>query len=93
MPFIFACLGQLSGDKAGMVHFLVRVNGTERHIYPEDVGAIIISTLRQVAANNLSMPVTKAVMSVPAEFDERQRNHTRMAAVIAGRNACDAVAT
>lgn len=30
------------------------------------------------------MPVSKAVISVPAEFDERQRNYTIKAARLAG---------
>lgn len=68
-----------------MVHFIITVNSTEKHVYPEDVGAVIIGTLREAAANNLSVPVTKAVMSVPAEFDQVQRNYTKKAAVIAGR--------
>ncbi|XP_052773623.1 heat shock 70 kDa protein 13-like [Mya arenaria] len=75
---------KLSGDKEGMVHFIVQVNGTVRHVYPEDVGGIIIGTLREAAANNLSGPVTKAVMSVPAEFNQLQRNYTRKAAELAG---------
>jgi stress 70 chaperone-associated protein len=75
---------QLEGDQDGLVHFVVKVNGSSKILYPEDVGAIIISTLREAAANNLSAPVLKAVLSVPAEFDARQRNYTRKAANLAG---------
>lgn len=32
----------------------------------------------------LGVPVSKAVISVPAEFDERQRNYTIKAASLAG---------
>lgn len=75
---------QLVQDKDGMVHFVVAFNDTVKHVYPEDVGAIIIGTLREAAANNLSVPVTKAVMSVPAEFNDMQRNYTKKAAILAG---------
>lgn len=75
---------KIQGDENGLVHFVVKVNGTVKILYPEDVGAIIIGTLREAAANNLSTPVTKAVLSVPAEFDARQRNHTKKAAMLAG---------
>lgn len=62
----------------------MKVNETVKILYPEDVGAMIIGTLREAAANNLSTPVTKAVLSVPAEFDSKQRNHTKKAAILAG---------
>ena len=77
-------LFQLELDKKGMVYFKLTVNNTERHLYPEDVGSIIISTLRAAAAANLSSPVTRAVLSVPAEFSQQQRNYTRKAAQLAG---------
>ena len=67
-----------------MVHFVININDTVKHVYPEDVGATIIGTLREAAINNLSAPVTKAVMSVPAEFDQVQRNFTKKAAILAG---------
>ena len=86
--FIAPLLGlfyfQLQLDKNGMVYFKLNVNNTDRHLYPEDVGSIIISTLRSAAASNLSSPVTRAVLSVPAEFDQQQRNYTRKAAQLAG---------
>ena len=67
-----------------MVQFVVSVNKTEKLVRPEDIGATIIGFLRHVAETNLSAPVTKVVMSVPAEFDQLQRNYTRKAASIAG---------
>ncbi|KAL3863437.1 hypothetical protein ACJMK2_005193 [Sinanodonta woodiana] len=75
---------KLEADEYGMVRFLISVNKTEKYVTPEDVGSIIISTLRKSAEHNLSTPVTKVVMSVPAEFDEMQRNHTRKAGTLAG---------
>ncbi|KAL4231371.1 Heat shock 70 kDa protein 13 [Mactra antiquata] len=75
---------KLERDKDGFVYFTLKVNDTIKILYPEDVGAIIISTLREAAANNISAPVTKAVMSVPAEFDDQQRNYTKKAAILAG---------
>lgn len=75
---------KIKRDQSGMVHFEVLMNGTVKPLYPEDVGAIIISTLREAAARNLSAPVTKAILSVPAEFNTEQRNHTHRAAILAG---------
>ena len=67
-----------------MAYFEIVVNGSVRVFYPEDVGAVIITTLREAAARNLTAPVTKVVLSVPSEFDQRQRNFTRKAATLAG---------
>lgn len=70
-----------------MVSFSVVVNGTERLISPEEVGAQIILELKHAAEKNLSTLVTKVVMSVPAEFDDLQRNFTIRAGSLAG-NLC-----
>ncbi|KAK3601386.1 hypothetical protein CHS0354_037702 [Potamilus streckersoni] len=75
---------KLELDEYGMVRFVISVNKTEKYVTPEDVGSIIISTLRKSAEHNLSTPVTKVVMSVPAEFDIMQRNYTKKAGTLAG---------
>ncbi|XP_064599899.1 heat shock 70 kDa protein 13-like [Liolophura sinensis] len=75
---------KLEADEYGMIRYVVSVNGTERKVTPEEVGSILLSTLKEAAERNVTVPVTKAVMSVPAEFDDLQRNYTRKAANIAG---------
>lgn len=70
--------------KNGLVYFPVTVGRNTSYISPEEIGAHIIKSLKKTAEKNLTSPVTKAVISVPAEFDELQRNFTRKAAEIAG---------
>lgn len=53
---------------------------------PEEIGSVIVKFLKNVAERNLTATVTKCVMSVPAEFDEMQRNYTKKAGSIAGMN-------
>lgn len=77
---------QLKADPSGMVSFAVVVNGSERLITPEDVGAYIIKELKMAAEKNLSAPVKMVVMSAPAEFDDLQRNFTTKAGALAGWN-------
>lgn len=67
-----------------MVSFVVQVNGAERVVSPQEVGAHIILELKKAAESNLSALVTKTVMSVPAEFDEVQRNFSMKAGSLAG---------
>ncbi|XP_041370041.1 heat shock 70 kDa protein 13-like [Gigantopelta aegis] len=75
---------KLEADEYGMVHYVVKVNGTDKKVLPEEVGAIIIGSLKQAAEHNLTTAVNKVIMSVPAEFDDLQRNYTKKAASIAG---------
>ncbi|XP_043540433.1 heat shock 70 kDa protein 13-like, partial [Chiloscyllium plagiosum] len=54
-------------------------------VTPEYVGSRLLFELKKLAEEYLGVPVSKAVISVPAEFDERQRNHTVKAAQLAGK--------
>ncbi|XP_038056883.1 heat shock 70 kDa protein 13-like [Patiria miniata] len=51
---------------------------------PEDIGSRILLYLKKTAEQHLGFRVDKVVMSVPADFDELQRNYTRAAARLAG---------
>ncbi|NWU98562.1 HSP13 protein, partial [Upupa epops] len=67
----------------GSAEFSVTTNETFR-VTPELIGSQLLLKLKQMAENDLGIPISKAVMSVPAEFDARQRNATVQAANIAG---------
>ena len=60
----------------------VRVNGAP--VSPQEVAAHILRRLRQIAEEDLGEPVTRAVVTVPAYFDDAQRQATRDAGQIAG---------
>ncbi|XP_044142682.1 heat shock 70 kDa protein 13-like [Bufo gargarizans] len=53
-------------------------------VTPEYIGSQLLLKLKKMAEEYLGLPVSKAVISVPAEFDERQRNYTVKAANLAG---------
>ncbi len=55
-----------------------------RTITPQEVGAHVLMRLREIAESSLGMPVNRAVITVPAYFDDSQRNATRDAARLAG---------
>ncbi|NXS54917.1 HSP13 protein, partial [Brachypteracias leptosomus] len=69
----------------GSAEFSVTTNETF-HITPEHIGSQLLLKLKRMAEDDLGMPISKAVISVPAEFDERQRNCTIKAANLAGLN-------
>ncbi len=51
---------------------------------PEGIGARVLAYLKSLAEGYLGMPVTKAVITVPANFDEGQRRATKRAGELAG---------
>jgi molecular chaperone DnaK len=60
----------------------VRVHG--QPISPQEIAAHVLRAVRQVAEDALGEPVTRAVVTVPAYFDDAQRQATRDAGQIAG---------
>ncbi len=56
----------------------------ERRLRPEEVSAEILKALRTVAERDLESEVTKAVITVPAYFNDAQRNATKRAGERAG---------
>jgi len=60
----------------------VRVRGKD--VSPTEVSAKILAKMRQVAEEYLGEPVTEAVITVPAYFDDHQRQATKDAGRVAG---------
>jgi molecular chaperone DnaK len=60
----------------------VRVHG--QPISPQEIAAHVLRAVRKVAEDALGEPVTRAVVTVPAYFDDAQRQATRDAGQIAG---------
>jgi molecular chaperone DnaK (HSP70) len=58
--------------------------GVERIITPQEVGALVLARLKAIAEARLGRTVTKAVITVPAYFDDAQRQATRDAGRMAG---------
>jgi molecular chaperone DnaK len=51
---------------------------------PQEIAAMIMEELKNVAQANLQRRVKKAVVTVPANFDDRMRQSTKQAAAFAG---------
>lgn len=51
---------------------------------PEEISALILARLKEIAEEALEMPVSRAVITVPAYFNNTQREATKRAAELAG---------
>ncbi|HIE37845.1 MAG TPA: heat-shock protein Hsp70 [Anaerolineae bacterium] len=62
----------------------VRLKMGNEEYAPQEIAAIIMRTLKERAERVLGYPVKKAVITVPAFFNETQREATRQAGELAG---------
>ena len=62
----------------------VNVDGNEKTLYPEQISAFILTKMKETAEAYLGREVTSAVITVPAYFNDSQRQSTKDAGTIAG---------
>ncbi len=63
---------------------VLRIVVGARKIRPAEVSSEILKHLKNLAENNLKTEIKKAVITVPAYFDEAAKNATKLAANLAG---------
>src|SRR5947199_246286 len=68
----------------GDAHVQVEVNGQRKTFSPPEISAMILSKMKADAEAKLGEKITQAVITVPAYFNDSQRNATKDAGKIAG---------
>ncbi|KAH7667831.1 Heat shock protein 70 family protein [Dioscorea alata] len=64
----------------------VRYKGEERQFTPEEISSMVLMKMKMFAESYLGTAITNAVVTVPAYFNDSQRQATKDAGVIAGLN-------
>ena len=70
----------------GKPHIQVDFKGEQKVFSPEEISAMILVKMKEIAESYLGTDVTDAVITVPAYFNDGQRQATKDAGAIAGLN-------
>lgn len=73
-------------DKDGKPYISVVTKGEKKIYSPEEISAMILTKMKQIAEKFLGTTVKNAVITVPAYFNDSQRQSTKDAGTIAGLN-------
>jgi hypothetical protein len=73
-------------DGNNIAKIQIKPDGNEKTLFPEEISAKILKKLKQTAENHLGCEVKNAVITVPAYFNDSQKEATKDAGRIAGLN-------
>jgi L1 cell adhesion molecule like protein len=75
---------KVEADKDDKPHIVVQYKGESKKFLPEEVSSMVLIKMKETAEGYLGKKVIKAVVTVPAYFNDSQRQATKDAGAIAG---------
>ncbi|XP_074272608.1 heat shock cognate 70 kDa protein-like [Silene latifolia] len=82
----FKVIAQSDANNTKKPVIVVNYKDEEKHFSPEEVSSMILSKMKDIATAYLGTEVKNAVVTVPAYFNNEQRQATKDAGTIAGLN-------
>ncbi|CAB1449530.1 unnamed protein product [Pleuronectes platessa] len=73
-------------DDNGKPKVQVEYKGETKNFYPEEISSMVLVKMKEIAEAYLGQKVSNAVITVPAYFNDSQRQATKDAGVISGLN-------
>merc|ERR1712048_1157656 len=73
-------------ENAGKPMVNLKIKGELKAMTPEEISSMILMKMKETAENYLGQEVKHAVITVPAYFNDSQRQATKDAGMIAGLN-------
>ena len=73
-------------SKDGKPNIRVALPDGTKQFSPEEISAMVLTKMRDIAQDYLAKPIKNAVVTVPAYFNDAQRQATKDAGTIAGLN-------
>ena len=74
----------IKDDKTGKPQYYFKIGNEEKKYYPEEVSSMLLKHIKKYSGDYLGKEVKKAVITVPAHFNNEQREATKKAAENAG---------
>jgi heat shock protein 1/8 len=73
-------------NKGGKPYIEVQYRGETKEFSPEEVSSMVLLKMKEIAESYLGTTITNAVITVPAYFNDSQRQATKDAGTISGLN-------
>ncbi|KAI5847241.1 heat shock protein 70 family [Morchella snyderi] len=73
-------------DREGNPYIEVEYLGETKQFSPQEISSMVLTKMKEIAEAKLGMSVEKAVITVPAYFNDNQRQATKDAGAISGMN-------
>jgi len=77
---------EVRGNKDGKPEIKVMYKGEDRVFQPEEISSMVLVKMKEIAESFIGSEVKDAVITVPAYFNDSQRQATKDAGLIAGLN-------